>query len=176
MSKLSYNVDPKARFWSQVSKHGPVHPKYGRCWVKPGRLFWYTGIRGKQVRATRYSWELHYGTIPVGLEVCHKCDNPACVRPEHLFVATHKKNMEDMVVKGRARGGVCGPNNSSTKYPELRQGRNNGNSKLSDEKVVSLRADWNTGNYTYQQLSYKYDVSIITVNRIVNHRSWKHLK
>lgn len=102
--------DPVTRFWENVRKsdgcwewtayrttaksqrhRGAVG--YGRFMVTWRRV----------ILAHRYSWELHNGLVPDGMVVCHHCDNPACVRPDHLFVGTQKDNIQDMLKKGRAR-------------------------------------------------------------------------
>jgi hypothetical protein len=93
-------------FWSRVDK-GP-HPK--GCWLWTGCTynagygsFWW---RQKMRGTNRVSWEVHNGReVPEGLDVCHTCDVPLCVNPEHLWLGTHHENMQDKVRKGRHKNG-----------------------------------------------------------------------
>lgn len=91
-------------FWARVEKTDG-------CWWWRGKrdsngygLLRTRGPHRKDVRAHRVSWHLSRGPIPNGLCVCHRCDEPLCVRPDHLFLGTRRDNSQDMVRKGRARG------------------------------------------------------------------------
>lgn len=91
------------RFWRRVMK-----PESDGCWTWTGSTAGYgygrVFVDGRQQSAHRVAWELTNGPIPEGLIVCHKCDNPPCVRPLHLFLGTHKDNSQDMVRKQRGPG------------------------------------------------------------------------
>ena len=74
------------------------------CWIWMGATSNGYGVasdNGKTQPAHRYSWELHNGPIPEGMQVCHKCDVKPCVNPDHLFIGTQKDNMHDAMRKGR---------------------------------------------------------------------------
>lgn len=111
---------------------------------------------GKQYRAHRFSYDLHKGAIPAGLMVLHKCDNPLCVNPEHLFLGTAKDNAEDRNAKNRqstARGEAAAT------------------SKLKAEQVIAIRAD----NRKHLEIAKEYNVSRPTITRIKKGKTWKHL-
>ncbi|HDZ25327.1 MAG TPA: HNH endonuclease [Candidatus Aminicenantes bacterium] len=81
------------------------YPELGYCWecTSHARSRGYPTIdrNGRHVGISRYIWEKHFGSIPKKLLVLHKCDSPACINPEHLFLGTHKDNMQDAARKGR---------------------------------------------------------------------------
>jgi hypothetical protein len=115
---------------------------------------------GRPHRAHRISYEFHKGPIPEGIEVCHTCDNPPCVNPDHLFLGTHKVNMGDMVNKGRSKG---------------TPGEAHNKAKLTDEKVLEIRRLFNAG-YSESALVKKFKVCQSTINRVILRQTWSHVK
>jgi len=111
---------------------------------------------GTQLRAHRVAYELVYGLIPKGMFVCHRCDNPSCVRPSHLFVGSHDQNMADMVAKGRAA---------------RMQGHCNGSAKLKAIEVISIR----TSVDSYSRIARQFGVSSSAVGLIKRRERWAHL-
>lgn len=108
--------------------------------------------------AHRVSYFLHKGEFDYRLCVCHSCDNPACVNPDHLFLGTTQENTEDMVKKGRASRGVDRPT-----------------TKLTEEQVIEIRNKYSTGQYTQRQLGKDYGVDYGGVGRIIRRELWRHV-
>ena len=113
MTLLSIDKHEKIvrRFWNKVNKDGPlpsVCPELGQCWVwkpKPGSGGYGNAWDGIRIRRAHVlSYEFTYGPVPDGNEVCHRCNNKACVRPIHLYAGTHQQNMDDI----RRHGGRAG--------------------------------------------------------------------
>ena len=113
----------------------------------------------KQLYAHRVSWELHFGPVPSGKLVCHKCDNRACVNPTHLFLGTHQDNTTDMMTKKRnnpPRGDRCA------------------HSKLTAADVVEIRSLYRDGA-TQSSLAKKFLVSDRSIFAIIHGKTWSHV-
>lgn len=155
------STSPLDRFWKFVNKSGPMHSALGTpCWAwtgaKTSRGYGQIStVRGKSPAiAPRISYEIHFGGIPCGLDVLHKCDNPACVNPEHLFVGTAKDNADDMINKGRHAHGERHPL-----------------SKLKEDEVRAIRADERSA----AQIAADYGVSRSNVRRVKIRKLWAHI-
>ncbi len=164
-SKISIGkVIVVTRFWDKVNKDGPIQahvPHLGNCWQGIGgakRAAGYGDLRvdGQMMRAHRYSWELHFGKIPEGFKVLHKCDYRLCVRPDHLFIGTTLDNMRDRAAKGR---------NADT------NGEKNPFHKLTSEQVLEMRSSTDKTS----ELAKRYNVTYEQVWKIRAGRAWTHL-
>jgi len=124
-------TDFKERFFGRINHNGPVpikQPQLGACWIWTGRITPYGYgafyFEGKDRPAHRVSWIIHNGAIASGeIDVCHKCDVAACVRPDHLFLGTAFQNIMDCAAKGRAihpRGEQAGKAKLSERQEFLR--------------------------------------------------------
>lgn len=126
------------------------HAGYG--WVN-------RGVRGEQpMLAHRFTFEEAHGPIPLGLGVLHRCDTPACVRPEHLFLGTQADNTADMVAKGRQRRG------------ERRPG-----AKLTDAGVREARQRYAAGGVSILALAREYGVDGTVMWDVIKGTRWKHV-
>ena len=144
----------ESTFW------GRLRPEE-ECWVYTGykNFFGYGEANwlGRTIMAHRLAWLLVYGGFTPGLRVCHSCDRPDCANPAHLFEGTAADNTADMVAKGRARGGVRGPDN--------------GRAVLTPELVRGLRLA-HAGGASRYSLMRVYGVSKTQVARILRGESW----
>jgi hypothetical protein len=91
--------------WTLAQRLEHYTDKTGSCWVWTGcgdkNGYGVMKVDGVQKRMHRIVWEQSHGPIPPGMEICHRCDNPSCIRESHLFLGSHAENMADMRRKGR---------------------------------------------------------------------------
>lgn len=153
--------------WSNINKNGsiPAHmPHLGKCWEwlafcdKDGYGKCNFNRQSKLVH--RIVWELINGLIPNGLSVLHKCDNPRCCNPEHLFLGTHLDNNRDMVAKGR--------NNPS-------KGEKQRSHKLTELDVIAIRKRYANGEKKVSKLANEYGVNRNTIYDVINRKYWNWL-
>lgn len=149
-----------ARFWAKIDRRGPDD-----CWEwtagnrgKGGYGRFSMGRANKPIRAHRFSWELFYGPIPTGMDVLHRCDNPLCVNPRHLFLGTNLDNVRDMHAKNRHS-----------------HGEGHGQAKLTDAKVRKIRELRKLPGNSYERLAKRFRVSVICIWKVCVGETWKHV-
>ena len=175
------------RFWWDVDRTSDTG-----CWewhgVRNQRGYGQVSVTG-QIRAThRVAWELTHGPIPPGMIVCHRCDNPPCVRPDHLFLGTHRDNTVDSMTKGRLVSGgrhwtrqypdrlLKGDAHHSRLHPErVLRGSAHGRAKLTEADVVVIRARYANGHESYATLAREFGVTEAMIRFIVKRWNWKHV-
>jgi hypothetical protein len=119
-----------------------------------------TGKNRKQLRAHRYSYEIHKGMIPIGMCVLHSCNNPECANPRHLRLGTHKDNVDDRMRANR------------TSHKSINAGESNGNAKLNKNTVIDIRLEHYTYDRSVAYLARKYGIGESTTSYIVNNKTW----
>lgn len=140
------------RFWERVDRSPGYGPK-GDCWLWIGSRSGTGYGRVLRISAHRRSWIIHNGPVADGLCVLHKCDNPPCVRPDHLFLGTNRDNNIDMVSKGRVR---------------------NGRTMLTPETVRAIRARGSKG-VASKDIASEFHTSMSQVRKVITRRSWAHI-
>lgn len=154
------NLSIEVRFWNKVKKTNT-------CWIWSAANNYTYGlfyVNGKIVKAHRFSWELCNGVIPKGkgyhgICVCHKCDNPLCVNPKHLFLGTNKDNMLDR--------------NSKKRHAVLK-GIDNPKAKLTEFQVLDIRS---RPIYHGSQpvLAKEFGVVQSVISSIITRKTWRHI-
>jgi len=177
-------------FWEKVDKTGD-------CWLWTagknkqgyGRFGIYREGRSFRINAHRVSYFISIGNINNDLLVCHKCDNPTCVNPSHLFLGTHKDNAIDRVNKGR-NNSPTGDNHGLRKHPEaacrgddcwMRKyperrivGESAFGSKLKTAQIPEIRSLAKDG-HTHLSIALKFGVTRQCIQKIVTRTHWKHI-
>lgn len=145
-------------------------------WVgaKAGNGYGVRSVSGRQQYAHRPAWEAANGRpVPAGLVVAHRCDTPACINPQHLFVCTQAENLADMRAKGRGNVGLR--HGSRTKPERVARGERVGSAKLTADLVRRIRSDRISGG-SLSAIATRYGIAFQTVSKIVNRKSWRHIQ
>ena len=162
-------------FWDRVY---PLAKQDGDCLIFTGhrnedgygRIF----RNGRLVYIHREVWAAKNGEIPEGKEICHTCDNPSCINPNHLWAGTHLENMQDRSAKGRQARPF---GNTYSKGKSINRGSKHGLSKFTEEQVKAIKSSLSV-NKTWGNvvaLAAEYGVSSTAINHIRAGTRWGHV-
>lgn len=158
-------VFKRPTFEERFNKSYIPEPNTG-CWLWLGSQYLnkYGIIRfeGRSSSAHRASYKFHRGHFDVNLFVCHRCDTPECVNPDHLFLGTHKENMADCIRKGRFNTGRT-------------DGEFNPNCSLNKDDVLLIRTLHDKKKRNGRELAKRFGVTPSAICSIIKRRTWKHL-
>lgn len=118
-------------------------------------------VAGRQVNASRAAYLTEHGSIGDGLVVCHRCDNPACCNPSHLFAATQAENLADCRAKGRAVYRYGAEHHRAT-------------AKVDEQAVREIREAW-TGGESQSSIARRLGMTSGQISRICHRHSWRHV-
>lgn len=160
MTKWTTKAEAFARFMRLVA----VGQEPGSCWIwqgnRPDGRYGHFSITGKSVKAHRWLYEAVIGFIPDGLVLRHRCDNPACVNPQHLELGTFADNTRDMLDRGR------GADRKGERHPLAR---------LNADSVRKIRAEAANGT-RHAALAERFGVARQQITKIVGRASWGHIQ
>lgn len=155
------NADRELSISERMERYGWTVTDSG-CWEFNGPLrngYGQISVPGNRSEiASRAAYMAWVGPIEDGLYVCHKCDNPPCINPAHLFLGTHDENVQDSVSKKRHQYGT-------------RQWL----AKLTDDEALAVREMYATGRYTQKQVGQVFGIGQTAVSAIVRRVNWKHV-
>lgn len=145
------------RFWANINKTNG-------CWLwtgsKANKGYGRLKTQGVTRGAHRISYAIHFGRPPLNLLVCHRCDNPLCVNPGHLFLGTFKDNVADCIAKGRKVNA---------------DGEKAGSAKLTNEQVILIRQEYAKGIETAAEIGKRFGVTDEPIRKIVRGEAWKNV-
>jgi hypothetical protein len=151
-------VPMETRFWEKVAKGGP-----DGCWLWTGAVrngYGYITDYWNKFYVHRYAFELAYAPIPPGrwIHVCHSCDVKLCVNPRHLWLGTARANQDEAIKRERTG-----------------RGEKNAAAKLTEAQVREIRKLYSWGVVTQADLSRNYGVTQVTISRVINRQTWRHV-